>query len=325
MTNFNMDGCMCEILLKQIYDFDEVLRAGYGKLKIYHKENKFTENKYGQGFEKLIFTSIQLPGNLFEDMADHYGEQLSVVDHHPDTEMMLTGNNGARVTWNPKQASCMSIYEAIHDVGKVDISQFKALVDFVNKFEMWDTESKEWGVAYAMNALFWHYNYFKFLERYENGVSKSNPIITPEERSIIEGIFKDKQTKIKGALKEEFDNSVIFMNAEAEVVSDFALQKEYSHYETYFIIYNNYQGKQTIAVRVNGKYQAQMTAGEAVIKATAGRNDVFGAGFGNVASIAVHQEKNLDGLLDIIEMVHRYLTRPVISDIGGGIGDDVPF
>lgn len=329
MTNFNMDGCVCEILLSQIYDFDEVLRAGYGKLQTYHKEGKFRENKYGQPFDKLIFSSIQLPVGLFNDMADTYGGQLSVIDHHDATSELKNGVQGPRITHNPNQSSCMSVFDAIKNVGKINVNAFQSLASFANTFEMWKTDSQEWGISYAMNALFWHYNYYNFFKRYKDGVCKESPLITEEERGIIDGIFKTKQDLIQKSVKEEFgmdNNSVLFMNANVDVVSDFALQEAFSNYNTYFIIYNNFQGKQCIAVRVNQKYTAKMTVLDAVKKVSAGRKDIFGGGFGNVGSITIHQEKDLNGLLDIIEMTEKYLTegvQPVVTK--PNYDDDVPF
>ena len=331
MTNFNMDGAMCEILLTQIYEFQEILRAGYGKLKPYFEEGKFTEDKYGQPFEKMIFSSIQLPSAIFDEISATYGDRLSVIDHHPDTEALVGNNiNGARITWNPKQSSCKSVYEAIANVGKVDITRFKSLMTIVNAFETWNVDAKEWGVAYAMNALFWHYNYFNFVDRYKEGVTATRPLFTDDEKGIIEGIFKDKQEKIQKAMKEEIDHpdgtkSVLFMNAESDVVSDFALQKEFAHYKVFFIIHSNYQGKQTISVRVNQKYDAQMSVADAVRKVSAGRKDIRGGGFGAVGNIICYQEKDLNAMIDIIEATHKYLTVPMTSPPPGGFGDDVPF
>lgn len=309
MSSFTLDGCISEILLRQIYNFDTTLAAGYGKMKTYFQEGKFYENKHGESYDKMIFSSIQIPGDIMDDLMIRYGDKLSVIDHHPNTKVYHDAPIESRVTWSPTESSAKQVLKAIESVGKVDVKGFRTLANLANVYEMWKPDAKEWGLAYALNCMFWHHGYFNFRDIYVNGLSDSRPLFTDEDKSVITGIVQVKQDKIKQAVKEDFDDgqSVLFLNADSDVISDFALQKEYAHYDLYFILYGNYQGKQVIAVRVNTSFDAKMTAVEAIDKVCAGRKDVFGGGFNNVGSITVHQEKKLDSLLDIIEGVASYL------------------
>lgn len=324
MTNFTMDGCVCEILLKQIYSFDTVLRAGYGKLKVYHKNGQFETTEHGEKLDKMIFTSMQLPMDIFTSMQDTYADNLSIVDHHEDTEDILTMSDMAKITWNTSKSSARMIYDAIDGIGKVDVRKFKPLVDFSEVYELWQPHRKEWGVGYALNALFWETNYYNFLARYENGITNENKLITDEERAVINGIMKNKRDMIGQAVKEEFDDgkSVMFINVDASIVSDFTIQKEFAHYETYFMVYNNFSGKQTIAVRVNGNFTPKMKVVDACKKACAGRKGLYGGGFGSVGAITINKEKDLDAIIDIVEDIHNHLVKGIdVPDAN----NDVPY
>jgi len=320
MCNFNLDGCVSELMLSRVYDFNDVLRGGYGKLAEYLKAGKLFQNKRGDAYDKLIMASMEVTDQIYNELNTHYENKFSLIDHHPKTGVLARQKKSSLITWNPDMSSAMAIYQAIMRVGRVDVSMFSTLAIMANTYETWKTNEDSWGASYALNCLFWHMNYFEFRDRYIDGVTHDNPFMTDNEKSIVEGIIRDKQEKMKLAVMHEIENnSVIFLNADQTVVSDFTLQNDWKKYGVFYIMYRNYKQKECIAVRKTDNSTSLSEVGESIRAVSRNNKDITGGGFSHTGSLTINNFRDFDQVIDIISSINNEMHTVVSAD------EDIPF
>jgi hypothetical protein len=156
--------------------------------------------------------------------------------------------------------------------------------------------------------------------------------MSDNEKLIVEGIIRDKQEKMKLAVMHEIENnSVIFLNADQTVMSDFTLQSEWKKYGVFYIMYRNYKQKECIAVRKTENSESAIEVGDAIRGVSRNRSDISGGGFSHTGSLTITSFKDFDQVVDIISEINKelhvlaYTSKQPTFPGPDDDDDDVPF
>lgn len=250
--HYDTDGCVSHAIAKKAFlvKFPKVKTdmkcCGYSKVSAKIKEL----SKLGN--DVFVCADLMLPPEDLKFVLKHWRE-VYLFDHHLETEkyLPLPSKVGDRFTlrYDINISATAIVYKwAIKEIGIdcLNTPQWRRLVQLTNCYDMWKTRRPEWQDAFDLNELFWHKNFWKFMDRFgHDGFDK----FTAYERKVIRDAHEGKMKKIEDAPKEQIgtDAAFIFLPDSSPMnLMEFAI----SDMDYFFIVYPRREGEPELGLSV---------------------------------------------------------------------------
>jgi oligoribonuclease NrnB/cAMP/cGMP phosphodiesterase (DHH superfamily) len=317
INHYDLDAAGCRILLNHIFSrngFDKEFNMGYTKLE--KVIGKHGENLI-ENYDAVICTDVGLRVEQFTGLQKAFGDKFIYIDHHKSSEEIPYYATKSKALVDLSKCATKIIYDDF--MGANAPEKFADLVDIVDVYDLWQTDSNLWGKAYGLNVLFWKYHMNQFVNRFCNGFTGFNGY----EKKVIKESIADVRKNMEKAEQTTFgDNSVIFTGLTSEHINDTTLA--YPHFNLFYII-TVWDEKFNVSVRARGLDDLNrfdmnrdlddlnVVFPETVVNA-GGHPMAGGISFGDLATF--------DDILEVIENLNGKLEGQIKND---WIEEDVPF
>jgi len=322
INHYDLDAAGCRILLNHIFSrdgFDKEFNMGYTKLE--NVIGKHGENLI-ENYDAVICTDVGLRVEQFTGLQKAFGDKFIYIDHHKSSEEIPYYATSSKAIVDLEKCATKIIFE---DFMQNPPEKFADMVDIVDVYDLWKTDSNLWGKAYGLNVLFWKYHMNQFVNRFCNGFTGFNGY---EKKVIKESIANVRENMEKAEQTTFGENSVIFTGLTSEHINDTTLA--YPHYNLFYII-TVWDEKFNVSVRARGlddKEHFDMN------RDLEGLNDVFpdtvinSGGHPMAGGISCGDLASFDDVLEVIEYVNDKLEVQLSmnpAQAGHYASDDVPF
>lgn len=239
-----MDGCVCEIIAKNIYQNVDLLEIPPQELKSFLKSTSFKE------YDLVIISDV----SLYKDFGFR-NPKVIFVDHH---ESSVEFSNNDFVYVNQEYCASVLLKTLLQDAYSKDLSYLNELIKVTQDYDLWQHKDPR---SQFYSWLFFYYWNEKFINRFFSG----NLELNDEEKEYLKNTLNNfksfyrelkifKLTKIRGciAMGDKFINE-----------SCYTLLKE----EGFNIVFYRNQKNGTVSIRSNiegfhvGKYLSSINIG----------------------------------------------------------------
>ena len=80
LTHYDLDGVSCAIVLNKVFEFDQILRGGYGRIP--ELIDQIPDDA------SIIVSDLVISESDYEKLLDKSKGKLIIIDHHPETNKL---------------------------------------------------------------------------------------------------------------------------------------------------------------------------------------------------------------------------------------------
>ena len=291
LSHYDLDGVVCEILLRKILDekFGKAKLTGYDKLNG-HLERLLKES------EMLIITDLAIDKTRME-MIIKSTIPILIIDHHETS--LETAKQTFKIPSNIKfvlsTKYCGAGLVMQHFKDKYEFSDdLKLLTKYTNDYDMWIHDYKE---SKVLNAYFWDFSWITFNYTFKHGMNIEK---YKQYLPVYEQKCKDIKVYLDAAEKIEINDTIkALIITVSRYIGD--VTDHFKDFDVYFIIQNNSK----IAIRFKNDYGMSEIFDKTKIK------------FGDIIkSLGCHSlagginlnESDEDNILEIIEFIYEEIS-----------------
>lgn len=222
INHYDLDAAGCGILVNLMFNVKDQYCQGYGKVRK-NLEKAVAENT--DNVNTLVITDLNIEPADLKYAMEHF-EIIYYYDHHESSEVYLklaevTPN--FHIVYENKLCATAILYREYLKHGGEKCPEMNDMAAIVNTYDLWKTKNKNWNEAVMLNDLFWKYNYWDFVARFQNGfdeLTKSEieyclETDTQRKRIISEAIIDDTESGSKIIMVED-GSAVNFISTELE-------------------------------------------------------------------------------------------------------------
>lgn len=224
LTHYDLDGIVCYILLKNIFDIDRYYTCGYGKLS-----NRLDQIKSNYANENIIVSDFSLTKDQYE-LLEKLDKNLIFIDHHDSSILELSDKKINGIININYSASALVFHYFKNRFKK--LSKYKGLKDLVyytNFYDTWKTDTKEFNIGYQLNEILNMVGWNRFVEIYYNGFYGIHNSVKSE----IKNRISDRAKLIKSGSKYIFDDKdaiLLIYNDAEKIINDTTLVYDFKYY-----------------------------------------------------------------------------------------------
>ena len=251
LSHYDMDGCVCEILLRKILDekFGKAKLTGYAQLNE-HLERLLEES------EMLMITDIAMDETRWE-MVINSKIPILIIDHHETSiESLKSYTLPSNIKVILSTAFCVAGLVMKHFKDTYEFSdELKLLTKYTNDYDMWIHKHKE---SKVLNAFFWDYKAISFNASFRHGMNI-------EKYKLYLPLYDQKCIEISkyldGCEQIEINDTpkAIILMAYKHIGE---VTEHFKDFDVYFIVQNN----KKIAIRFKTDYNMSETFKRTKIK-----------------------------------------------------------
>lgn len=164
LTHTDLDGCVSGWLAGRAYETESVLSCNYHEVT---EKLEMAYFSYGKNTDLVITDLNILPENL--QYALIHFNTVTIFDHHPSSEAfipLMDINDKFKLYWNDKVCATTLVQKFMQDSGYKEFTDIEMdFFRFVNLYDNWKHEHREFPYARMANDLFWHYGWSNFLNK----------------------------------------------------------------------------------------------------------------------------------------------------------------
>ncbi len=231
-THFDVDGAVSHINVRHMLNRAPLTLKCGG----YNSVQKFI-SKLEPG-DKVIITDLSLDIESFHYMRRLVGDNYFWMDHHAGSIDAMSLADPKRVMFSHTDAASIITFSKMVDMVELPsdlLRSLGALSQAADGYDMWRTGTPKFDVGYNLNILFWHYNFWKFVSRFKDGLTSftdTEKIIISDKKAIRDQAFEDSESF---DITENGFRSLIMVPADKSIINDVSL-KYGKDYHMMFVI-----------------------------------------------------------------------------------------
>lgn len=292
LTHFDMDGVTSAIMLSSIIKFDRIFKGAY------HRIDKFIEDV--PDGSTVVVSDLSLTEEQYRRLK-HKSQQLTVIDHHPDTAVLKEKFPDERIHFRTDKSASLLCYELVKGTGKLSERQLRplaALAYLADVYDLWQQTSPDWETAYKLNLLFWHLKFDDFFDEFKNGFTG----FAEDQKEFLVKKKKQIRERLEATTYVELDEdgirSLVALPEHASLNNEVPGYKP--GYDVYYII-NKFKDSMSMSVR--STRLVVNTACESLVEN--GKGVLNGGGHDLAAGVGLDPNMSTDGLQYIILTLNK--------------------
>lgn len=166
MTHYDFDGVVSAIFAMKAFNIAEYKCGGYPKID----SNLDKLVKSGR-HDTLVITDLNFTEEQIGVALANF-EKIYYFDHHIESEKLKVYNQFDKFDYHydaKLSASAIVFTYWVKNCGGRSTKELSRMVKLTDVYDMWRINHKLFNEAYRLNDLFWRYNFFNFIKRYEDG------------------------------------------------------------------------------------------------------------------------------------------------------------
>jgi len=201
LSHIDLDGISCQIVLRNLYGDIRRMNTTYGKINEYLNiiEDYISRIEPDEVFITDLAFKLDQIERLNEIASKNENTNFTFIDHHPFGEEYkhLNRDNFKIIITDKASATKLTYFYLKKRYPEIENKELSKYVDYVNAYDIWLKDEKEFKVGFVYNELFWSYKieYFwsifkdnyklrnKDKEKYKDILSKKNKLFNKLENS----------------------------------------------------------------------------------------------------------------------------------------------
>lgn len=240
VSHYDLDGISCQIPLYRTFDVIKKMNISYKDVDNYITiiDDFCFNNKPARVFvTDLSFTFSQLK-DLYRVTNRHKEVMFYFIDHHPFDEDFspLQSKNLKIIISDKASATKLTYMFLIKNFDLTPTDELTKYVEYVNSYDIWLEDKKEFKVGFVFNELFWKYKPKMFWSKFKDDASLQN-----SDKEVYKELMQ-KKAKLFDKIKQsgrlfELGNKDLFMI----FVDDFKshIPFDYPGYKIYVLLSSN--------------------------------------------------------------------------------------
>jgi oligoribonuclease NrnB/cAMP/cGMP phosphodiesterase (DHH superfamily) len=308
LTHVDLDGACSGWLATRAFDTERLMSSNYHEVS-----EKLEAIFYSYGSEnELIITDLNILPKDLEYAMTHF-RKVTIFDHHPSSELfkpLQDINKNFKLYYSDKVCATTLVQKYMIDNGHEFTDLEKKYFRYVNIYDTWQSDHKEFIYGRMANDIFWMYGWSYFVDKLKkNGVFDIPTGLTHDELKHCKDTFD--QIKHVGNTAEWYNtdcgSTVAILEKDQKVAINHISDYIDSQTGIYYIVYyDGYKYRCSVRVRKDntGNYELGSELNK-FIKTSEVINNC--GGHGDAAGIAFEQGTDLADALTELERFDTFM------------------
>lgn len=225
LTHYDLDGVSCAIVLNKVFEFDQILRGGYGRIP--ELIDQIPDDA------SIIVSDLVISESDYEKLLDKSKGKLIIIDHHPETGVLKEKYPKHPIYYAEDKAGVMLCYELLQKKGMKFSLDMYELSRYANAYDLFKRKEEKalFTEGFNLNLLFWKYHFDAFFDRFQHGFDG----YTEDELKFIGYSRKIQKEMLESANYHEFLGNK--SKALVSVLDDSSIINEIPYYKTGYDVY----------------------------------------------------------------------------------------